>query len=375
MLKHRTFIFLIASLLTFFLVSPAVAQVRGIVPVEEFEELLDQMEDQIIRSSDREQVASIPPAVSTEVDPIKEIKELNALGKYEEAVRYAEGVATLNPNQSKIYTWWGISLVKSGKRKEAIEKFIKSADLDANYSKNYLYWGLTLAMDGKAKAAIKKYENVIELEPENSNAYAYWGAALNQLGQYAKAEDKLKRALEILPNNANAFGVLIDVLSNQKKYDEARQTAKRAKELKESSLQTLDRFARLAPKADLKDYPMPEVDKFSSIKEKLGSLGSKHGIRELDIFFSLSHDSSFKNIYTVIPSAANIRSNPSMTASVIAVVEQGMYLDVIEINQDWTKVRVFEKTGWISNRLIKVNVEVLPPSNFRTKTQREILLQ
>ena len=159
-------------------------------------------------------------------------------------------MARLNPGQPKIYTWWGISLVKSGKRKEAIEKFIKSADLDSSYSKNFLYWGLTLAMDGKPKAAIKKYEKVIELEPENSNAYAYWGAALNQLGQYAKAEDKLKRALEILPNNANAFGVLIDVLSNQKKYDEARQTVKRAKELKV----TIDReqVASLPPPAPLK---------------------------------------------------------------------------------------------------------------------------
>ena len=53
-------------------------------------------------------------------DPIKEIKELNALGKYEEAVKYAEGAATLNPDQPRIYTWWGISLVKSGKRKEGI---------------------------------------------------------------------------------------------------------------------------------------------------------------------------------------------------------------------------------------------------------------
>lgn len=79
------------------------------------------------------------------IDPIKEIKELNALGKYEEAVRYAEGVATLNPDQPKIYTWWGVSLVKSGKNEEAIEKFIKSSNLDATYTKTYLYWGLTLA--------------------------------------------------------------------------------------------------------------------------------------------------------------------------------------------------------------------------------------
>ena len=163
------------------------------------------------------------------VDPIKEIKELNALGKYEDAVRYAEGVATLNPNQSKIYTWWGVSLVKFGKREEAIDKFVKSASLDANYSKTYLYWGLTLAMDGKPKAAIIKYGKVVELEPENSNAYAYWGAALEQLGDHSGAIEKLERALEIMPNNSNVFSTLIDALVNQKKYNEAWEIVKKAR--------------------------------------------------------------------------------------------------------------------------------------------------
>ena len=163
------------------------------------------------------------------VDPIKEIKELNALGKYEDAVRYAEGVATLNPHQAKIYTWWGVSLVKFGKREEAIDKFVKSASLDANYSKTYLYWGLTLAMDGKPKAAIKKYEKVVELEPENSNTYAYWGAALEQLGDHSGAIEKLERALEIMPNNSHVFSTLIDALVNQKKYNEAWEVVKKAR--------------------------------------------------------------------------------------------------------------------------------------------------
>jgi len=163
------------------------------------------------------------------VDPIKEIKELNALGKYEDAVRYAEAVAMLNPNQSRIYTWWGISLVKSGKREEAIDKFVKAASLDASYSKTYLYWGLTLAMDGNPKAAIKKYEKVIELEPESSNAYAYFGAALEQLGNHSGAVEKLERALEIMPNNANVFSILTDALFHQKKYKEAWEVVKKAR--------------------------------------------------------------------------------------------------------------------------------------------------
>ena len=163
------------------------------------------------------------------VDPIKEIKELNALGKYEDAVRYAEGVATLNPNQSRIYTWWGVSLVKFGKREEAIEKFMKSSSLDPNYSKTYLYWGLTLAMDGKPKAAIKKYEKVIELEPENSNAYAYWGAALAKLDDHSGAIEKLEDALKIMPNNSNVFSHLIGALVSQKKYTEAWEVVKKAR--------------------------------------------------------------------------------------------------------------------------------------------------
>ena len=185
------------------------------------------------------------------IDPIKEIKELNALGKYEEAVKYAEGMATLNPNQPKIYTWWGISLVKSGRNKEAIEKFIKSAKLDDSYSKTYLYWGLTLAMDGKSEEAIKKYMKVIEMDSENSNAYAYWGAALEELNQYDKAVEKLERALEIHPKNTNVFGVLIDALFHLERYSEAWEVVKKAKEDKVAIPKySLKRLAEVFPDPD-----------------------------------------------------------------------------------------------------------------------------
>ena len=166
------------------------------------------------------------------IDPIKEIKELNALGKYDDAVKYAEGVAMLNPNQPKIYTWWGISLVKAGNRALAIEKFVKSANLDSSYSKTYLYWGLTLAMNGDSEGAIKKYKKVLKLEPEHSNAYAYWGAALDKLGKYKESVEKLEYALEINPSNSNIFSPLTVSLFHQKKYSEAWDVVKKAKKAK-----------------------------------------------------------------------------------------------------------------------------------------------
>jgi tetratricopeptide (TPR) repeat protein len=182
------------------------------------------------------------------VDPLREIRELNALGQYNEAIEMAEGVAALNPDHPKVYTWWGISLVKGGKKKEAIEKFMKAAELDGTYSKTFLYWGLTLAMDGKAEEAIVKYRKVLELEPENSNAYAYWGAALGQLNRYRQAVEKLERALELHPNNSRVFGVLVDSLYYLKRYREAWDVVGRAREAKVSIPEdSLNRLSEVFP--------------------------------------------------------------------------------------------------------------------------------
>ena len=68
---------------------------------------------------------------------------------------------------------------------------------------------------------------------------------------------------------------------------------------------------------------------------------------------------AFELIHTVIPSSANVRSKPSMDGHVIAIVEEGMNLTLIEKKEDWTKIRVFGKTGWIASRLIKSEVQAI----------------
>jgi len=70
-------------------------------------------------------------------------------------------------------------------------------------------------------------------------------------------------------------------------------------------------------------------------------------------------DDAFELIHTVIPSSANVRSKPSIDGRVIAIVEEGMNLNPIEKKEGWTKVRVFEKTGWIASRLIKSEVQAI----------------
>ena len=70
-------------------------------------------------------------------------------------------------------------------------------------------------------------------------------------------------------------------------------------------------------------------------------------------------DDAFELIHTVIPSSANVRSKPSKDGRVITIVEEGMNLNLIEKKGGWTKIRVFEKTGWIASRLIKSEVQTI----------------
>jgi len=182
------------------------------------------------------------------VDPIKAIREMNALGKYQEAVEMAEKVAKEFPGHAKLQTWWGISLVKLKNTEEAIKHFIMAAKNDPTDEKAHLYWGLTLAMDKKYKEAIGHYRTVLEINPEHSNAYAYWGASLNALKKYGEALNKLDESLALHPLNATAHTLRIDVLFNLKKYKEAWRAVHNAQEAKivipEGSL---DRLAKVFP--------------------------------------------------------------------------------------------------------------------------------
>ena len=97
--------------------------------------------------------------------------------------------------------------------------------------------------------------------------------------------------------------------------------------------------------------------KFDVFTDDLDSLADKDRDIQSSIDGKKIQDDGFELIHTVIPSSANVRSKPSMDGHVIAIVEEGMNLTVIEKKEDWTQVRVFEKTGWIASRLIKSEVQ------------------
>ena len=188
-----------------------------------------------------------------QIDPIKLVRELNALGKYQEAVEIARKAGERNPDHAKIQTWWGISLVKLDKRAEAIDHFILAAKKDPTDEKAHLYWGLTLAMDKKFDDAISHYRIVLEINPEHSNAYAYWGASLSALEKLEEAVSKLEESLVLNRFNSQAYEIMIDVLYKQQNHERAWEMVHKARadnvSLQQSSVDRLSKvFAEPAQK-------------------------------------------------------------------------------------------------------------------------------
>lgn len=166
---------------------------------------------------------------TVQIDPVKLVRELNAMGKFQEAVDIARKAGERNPDHAQIQTWWGISLVKLEKRAEAIEHFILAAKKDPTDEKAHLYWGLTLAMDKKFEEAIGHYKIVLEINPEHSNAYAYLGASLSALDRLEEAVSKLEESLVLNRFNSQAYDILIDVLFKQKNFKRAWEVVHKAR--------------------------------------------------------------------------------------------------------------------------------------------------
>ena len=99
--------------------------------------------------------------------------------------------------------------------------------------------------------------------------------------------------------------------------------------------------------------------KFYVSTDDLVSLTYKDREAQSSINGEKIQDDGFELIHTVIASSANVRSKPSMDGHVIAILEEGVSLTLIEKKEDWTKIHVFEKTGWIASRLIKSEVQTI----------------
>ena len=60
-----------------------------------------------------------------------------------------------------------------------------------------------------------------------------------------------------------------------------------------------------------------------------------------------------KKLYTVVAATANLRRDPSLTASVVQQLKKGTQLEATVQRGDWLKVRAGDASGWIARGLVE----------------------
>ena len=127
-----------------------------------------------------------------------------------------------------------------------------------------------------------------------------------------------------------------------------------AKEPEESGTTPEQAFVRIACLLFL--FLCVVVFKFYLTKDILPSnLNSNREDKSLIIKKNIQKDAKLMHI--VIAPIVNVRSKPSLNGQIITIVEEGMHLNVIEKKENWAKIRIFNKTGWIANKLIKIELQ------------------
>jgi tetratricopeptide (TPR) repeat protein len=122
-------------------------------------------------------------------------RDLDDLGKYEEAIEAYDEAIRLNPNYAKAWFNKGLSLDDLGKHDEAVKAYDEAIRLDPNNAA--MAWNnkaISLGDLGKYDEAIEAYDEAIKLDPNYAKAWNNKGLALRKLDRTEEAEAAFAKA-------------------------------------------------------------------------------------------------------------------------------------------------------------------------------------
>lgn len=153
---------------------------------------------------------------------------LNNLGRFEEAIQYAEKALKLNPRSGVAYSNKGFALDALGKLDEAIECYDKAIELSPTYTNAYYNKSIAVFKMGKTEEAIELLDKVLEIDPDDLDAITSKGYCLNELGKYEKAIECFDTAIEKYPKDPYPYVCKATSLYYLGKYDNALEECNKA---------------------------------------------------------------------------------------------------------------------------------------------------
>jgi len=152
-------------------------------------------------------------------------------GNISEAIKYYKSFINKGFEDKRVFSNYGLLLIRLGKLKEAEFFTRKALQLNPNYAIAHSNLGGILKELGKLKEAELSTRKALELNPNIANAHSNLGGILLDLGKLKEAELFTRKALELNPNNAIAHSNLGGILRDLGKLKEAELSTRKALEL------------------------------------------------------------------------------------------------------------------------------------------------
>jgi tetratricopeptide (TPR) repeat protein len=122
---------------------------------------------------------------------------LEAVDRWEEAMRYYHRALTIRPKNAGIWRRLGVALRVTGDLGGAVNAIETSIKYQSDYAPTWVDMGLTRIAGGELKEAIAAYRHAIDVEPRHALAHCHLGRALQSGNFLSEAMIELQRGHEL----------------------------------------------------------------------------------------------------------------------------------------------------------------------------------
>jgi len=137
---------------------------------------------------------------------LKQAKELEGAGNYDQAITILQQSTQVDPNQDLVWAYLGDAQRGAKKYADAVESYQKALALKPNTPSYMAQLGDAYAKSGQVDKAIAEFDAAATADPKNAGIYYYnEGAMLTNIGKVDDANAALDKAIQADPSRADAY--------------------------------------------------------------------------------------------------------------------------------------------------------------------------
>jgi tetratricopeptide (TPR) repeat protein len=175
-------------------------------------------------------IAAMSLAGCSSSPTIEQIREMQALGRFEETLQPLRRMVGADPSQAELRYLLGRALLHTGDTAAAVGQLRKAARSPIFEVKASILLTRALMRNRSLSRALKVTNRVLELEPENIEALSLRMSAHVGMGKSEAALADIDRVLSLTPDNAKVLVLRMRTLIALSRIDEATEALKVANE-------------------------------------------------------------------------------------------------------------------------------------------------